>query len=93
MTLRGLREGVGLKQTDVADSSGIDQGDVSRLEARDSFDDCLVATLRRYVAALGGRLELVAAFGDRRVTVVPPTTAEADAAQHGAEDGRRVPPT
>jgi hypothetical protein len=45
----------------------MDQSDVSRLEARSDFEDCLVSTLRRYVAALGGELELVAAFGDRKI--------------------------
>jgi hypothetical protein len=76
MTLRGLREGTGLKQTEVAESSGIDQGDVSRLEARDSLDDCQVGTLRRYVVALGGELELVATFGDKRFTLAVPTVDE-----------------
>jgi hypothetical protein len=45
----------------------MDQSDVSRLETRKDFEDCLVSTLRRYVAALGGQLELVAAFGDRKI--------------------------
>jgi hypothetical protein len=34
----------------------MDQGDVSRLEQR---EDAKLSTLRRYVGALGGRLELV----------------------------------
>jgi hypothetical protein len=45
----------------------MDQSDVSRLEARRDFEDCLVSTLRRYVATLGGELELVAAFRDRKI--------------------------
>jgi len=45
----------------------MDQGDISRLEGRASFDDCVVSTLKRYVAALGGQLELVATFGDKRI--------------------------
>jgi hypothetical protein len=45
----------------------MDQADVSRLEGRKDFEDCLVSTLRRYVAALGGELELVASFGDRKL--------------------------
>lgn len=73
LTLRGIREGVGLKQIEVAESSGIDQGDVSRLEARSDFDDCQVGTLRRYVAALGGELEIVATFGNKKITItIPP---------------------
>lgn len=67
LTMRALREGVGRTQTEVAEAARINQGDVSRLEGRREFDDCQVSTLRRYVDALGGRLELVAAFGDKRI--------------------------
>ena len=38
----------------------MDQADVSRLKRRKDFDDCLVSTLRRYVAALGAELEQAA---------------------------------
>jgi len=47
----------------------MDQADISRLEGRESFDDCQVSTLQRYVSAIGGRLELVAAFGDKKIVV------------------------
>jgi transcriptional regulator with XRE-family HTH domain len=60
LTLAELREVVGPSQRDVAAASGIGQGDVSRLERRATLDPCEVATLRRYVEALGGELELVA---------------------------------
>ena len=69
LTLRTLREASGKTQIDVARGSQIDQGDVSRLENRDDFDDCLVATLRRYIEALGGTLDLVAQFGDKRISI------------------------
>jgi hypothetical protein len=48
----------------------MDQADISRLEGRGTFDDCQVSTLQRYISALGGRLELVAAFGDKKIIVV-----------------------
>jgi hypothetical protein len=67
LTMRSLREGAGKTQVDLAASSQIDQGDISRLENRATFDDCQVATIKRYIAALGGRLELVAVFGDKRI--------------------------
>jgi len=67
LTIRAVREAVGKTQVEVAAESSMDQSDVSRLEARSDFEDCLVSTLRRYVAALGGELELVAAFGDRKI--------------------------
>jgi transcriptional regulator with XRE-family HTH domain len=69
LTLRTLREASGKTQIDVARGSQIDQGDVSRLENREDFDDCLVATLRRYVEALGGTLDLVAQFGDKKISI------------------------
>jgi hypothetical protein len=45
----------------------MDQADISRLEGRTAFDDCMVSTLQRYIEALGGQLQLVAAFGDKRI--------------------------
>ncbi|MBI3200878.1 MAG: XRE family transcriptional regulator [Myxococcales bacterium] len=72
MPLAALRTASARTQAEVADASGIDQGDVSRLEARTSFDDAMVSTLRRYVEALGGSLELVAVFPKgHRVTLTP----------------------
>ena len=66
-TIRAIREAVGKTQVEVAAESAIDQSDVSRLEGREDFEECLVSTLRRYIAALGGQLELVASFGDKRI--------------------------
>lgn len=69
LTLRTLREAAGKTQVDVTGASQMDQADISRLEGRETFDDCQVSTLQRYVSALGGRLELVAAFGDKKIIV------------------------
>jgi hypothetical protein len=69
LTLRALRDAIGKTQVDVAKQSQIDQADISRLEARSNFEDCQIATLRRYVEALGGTLELVAQFGDKRIAI------------------------
>jgi len=41
----------------------ISQGDVSKLEQR---TDCYVSTLRNYVRAVGGELEMIARFPDGR---------------------------
>src|SRR5258706_10685392 len=54
VTLRLLREAVGKTQIEVADGADMAQGDVSRLEKQ---DDALASTLRRYVEALGGKLD------------------------------------
>jgi hypothetical protein len=69
LTLRTLRDAIGKTQVDISKQSQIDQADVSRLEARSDFEDCQLATLRRYVEALGGTLELVAQFGDKRIAI------------------------
>jgi hypothetical protein len=67
LTMRTLREAVGKTQMEVAEASMIDQADIFRLESRENLADCQVSTLQRYVAALGGQLELVAAFGNKRI--------------------------
>ena len=69
LTLRTLREAAGKTQVDVTGVSQMDQADISRLEGRENFDDCQVSTLQRYLSAIGGRLELVAAFGDKKIVV------------------------
>ena len=48
-------------QVTVAEQMNIPQSAVSRLEAQ---TDCRLSTLRRYVAALGGHLEMRAVFPD-----------------------------
>jgi hypothetical protein len=67
--MRALREAAGRTQVEVAVESQMDQADVSRLESREEFDDCQVSTLQRYVTALGGNLELVAAFGNKKIVL------------------------
>lgn len=78
LTLRTIREATGKTQVAVGHDSQMNQADISRLETRREFDDCQVATLQRYVAALGGKLELVAAFGDKRLTIVGVETANVE---------------
>jgi transcriptional regulator with XRE-family HTH domain len=67
--MRTLREAAGKTQIDVAVASQINQADVSRLESREDFDDYQVSTLRRYLEALGGRLEIVGAFGNKKIVI------------------------
>ena len=62
LTLRALRQAHQLTQEEVAGILGIEQNAVSKLEKR---SDLLFTTLSRYVAALGGRLNLVAEILDR----------------------------
>ena len=76
MTLRAIRDATGLTQVALAEKSAMDQGDISRLENRPSLEDCQLATLQRYIAAVGGEFELTARFGDKRLTIVGVTTTE-----------------
>lgn len=62
--LKELRELAGKTQAEVAGAVGLTQGRVSQAEAS---EDHLVSTLKRYVEALGGELEIVARFGNRSV--------------------------
>jgi predicted transcriptional regulator len=63
-TLKELRQGLKLTQAQVGVAADMTQSELSRLEGR---EDHLTSTLRRYVEALGGKLEVTAVFGKRRV--------------------------
>ncbi len=64
MDLREMRRLVGKTQQDVARRSGMAQSELSKTERR---EDHRLSTLRRYVEALGGELEVIANFGDKRI--------------------------
>jgi transcriptional regulator with XRE-family HTH domain len=67
MLLAEVRKSVGLTQEEVAESLGIKQPTLSRLESQ---DDMHISTLRRLIHALGGELEIVVHMpgGDIRLT-------------------------
>ena len=62
MSLRDLRQALTLTQERMAETLGIGQDGVSRLERR---SDLLLSTLRTYIEAMGGQLSLIAEFPDR----------------------------
>lgn len=66
--LADLREARGLTQADVARALDVSRARVSAVERQQGL---YVETLREYVEAIGGRLELVAAFGEDRITIEP----------------------
>lgn len=66
-TLKDLRQAMQKTQEDLAAALHIGQDSVSRLEKR---SDMLLSTLRGYVEAMGGRLELVAHFPNRPPVVI-----------------------
>lgn len=66
MDLRALREAMGLTQEELAERIAITQSQLSKMERR---EDHRISTVRRYVAALGGELEIVAVVGDKRIVL------------------------
>jgi transcriptional regulator with XRE-family HTH domain len=64
MTRQELRQSLKLTQAQIAQRLQIDQGNVSRIEQR---TDLMLSTLRKYIEALGGELQLVARFPDDQV--------------------------
>ena len=66
-TLRDLRRTLMLTQSYMADTLGIGQESISRLEKR---NDLLLSTLHNYVKAMGGELRLVAEFPDRSPIII-----------------------
>jgi DNA-binding XRE family transcriptional regulator len=66
--LREVREEQGVTQKELADRMQITQPTISALEAGD-LDRSGIATLKAYVEALGGTVEVTASFGDRRLVL------------------------
>lgn len=62
--LAEMRALLGKTQEEVARLVGTAQSHISQTEAR---DDHMVSTLRAYVEALGGQLEITARFGDKKI--------------------------
>lgn len=72
MPLRTFREARTVTQVDVAERSGIDQSEISKIE-RTSLEGRSVGVLRRLVEATGAKLELVAIDdAGRRYILVDP---------------------
>ncbi|WP_432190432.1 helix-turn-helix domain-containing protein [Streptomyces sp. Tue6028] len=66
MTLADLRRAQGLTQVQVAALMGIQQSNVSRIE-RTPVQQLELLTIQRYLAAVDGRLRLIADIGDDTV--------------------------
>lgn len=66
MPLQELRQARALSQDEVARALGIKQAAVSKLERR---TDMYLSTLRKFIEAMGGRLEIVAHFPEGDVSV------------------------
>ena len=68
LALAELRSRRGLSQSAVAETLGVTQTNISHIGRE---EDLYLATLRGYVAALGGELEVNAVFPDGKVALVP----------------------
>ena len=66
MPLDELRRARQMTQVSLAESLGVNQGEVSKIEHR---TDLYLSTLSGYVEALGGTLEIRAVFSDREVRI------------------------
>ena len=66
MTLYQLREARNLTQVSLANVLQINQGAVSRMEKR---TDMYVSTLRNFIQAMGGQLQVKAIFPDAEVAI------------------------
>lgn len=71
--LAALREGRGFTQARLAGEMGVSQPNVSKIEGK---EDLKLSTIRNYVAALGGHLEIKAVFPDGTVDFATPTYPE-----------------
>ena len=66
MTLEELRKARDLSQEDIAQALAVGQPAVAKLEKR---TDMHISNLRRYIEALGGKLEITARFPDAIVVI------------------------
>lgn len=79
-TLRQLREARALSQVEMAEKLQINQAAVSKLERR---TDMYLSTLRSYIEAMGGKLEIVACFPDKAVRIMQFDTLDPESRPHG----------
>jgi predicted transcriptional regulator len=66
MDLAEVRRALKLSQDEIAQTLQIGQGSVAKIEKR---ADMYVSTLRRFIEAMGGELEIVARFADHSVKI------------------------
>lgn len=66
MALAELRNAMYLTQSTLAENLGVGQAEISKIERR---TDMFVSTLRKFIKAMGGNLEIRAVFPDRAITI------------------------
>lgn len=73
-----LREEFGFTQVALANEIGIDQSNVSRIE-RGNLSKMEIATLQKYIEALGGTIEIHARFGKKTHLITDSELLDAEA--------------
>lgn len=86
MTLAELRKGRKISQAKMAETLGIGQMQISRLEQR---KDPRLSTLQRTVAAMGGHLTMIATFPDQEPVILIPSAVPEQGIPRKAETGKR----
>lgn len=66
IALQELRQSLNLTQEQVAEIMQLNQAAVSKMERQ---SDMYISTLQKLIAALGGKLKLVASFPDKEVVI------------------------
>jgi DNA-binding transcriptional regulator YiaG len=66
MDLAEVRRALKLSQEELAETLHVGQAAVAKIEKR---TDMYVSTLRRFIRAMGGELDIVARFPDRSITI------------------------
>jgi len=66
LPLQELRQARALSQEELADVLGLNQATISKLERR---TDMYLSSLRRFVEAMGGELEITASFPEGKVRI------------------------
>jgi predicted transcriptional regulator len=66
MDLAEVRRALKLSQEEIGQTLQINQGSVAKIEKR---ADMYVSTLRRFIEAMGGELEITARFADHSVRI------------------------
>lgn len=66
MKLAQIRRARQLSQKEIGESLNIGQASVAKIEKR---TDMYVSTLRRFIEAMGGELEIVARFSDQAIKI------------------------
>ena len=64
--LAEVRKGQGVTQRELAQRIGVSQNRISKIE-KGEFHKTQLVTVRKYIEALGGRLDIIATFGGQRI--------------------------